>query len=145
MVSYHLSVAVKVFPLLPSHLLPLHHWRSKVSRRWGYGSRSVRPVSPERKDVPQEEDSTSSDSSQLEPLSSSLTKLLNEPARKSLSYLLDASTLYDSDSDSDDDSDSSPTPAPPKESSSSPEIGNSPKSMFTSAFEHFHSRPYYEW
>lgn len=119
------------------------YWRSKVSRRWGYGRRnssSVRTVSPERKDVPQEDSTTSScDLSQLEPLSSSLKKLLNEPERKSLSYLLDASPAYDSDDDdSDDDSDSSPTPAPPpKESSSSPEVG-SPKSMFSSAFDHFH-------
>ena len=124
------------------------YWRSKVSRRWGYGRRnssSVRTVSPERKDVPQaQEDSTSSSSlpssdlSQLEPLSSSLKKLLNEPERKSLSYLLDASPAYDSDDESDDDSDSSPTPAPPpKESPSSPEVG-SPKSMFSSAFDHFH-------
>jgi len=116
------------------------YWRSKVSRRWGYGRRnssSVRTVSPERKDVPQEDSTTSScDLSQLEPLSSSLTKLLDKPERKSLSYLLDASPAYDSDDDSDDDSDSSPTPAPPPKESS-PEVG-SPKSMFSSAFDHFH-------
>lgn len=121
------------------------YWRSKVSRRWGYGRRnssSVNTVSPERKAVPQEDSTSSSlpssDLSQLEPLSSSLTKLLDEPKRKSLSYLLDASPAYDSDDESDDDSDSSPTPAPPpKDSSTSPEVG-SPKSMFSSAFEHFH-------
>jgi len=121
------------------------YWRSKVSRRWGYGRRnssSVRTVSPERKDVPQEDPTSSSslpspDLSQLDPLSSSLKKLLAEPERKSLSYLLDASPAYDSDDDSDDDSDSSPTPAPPPKESSSPEVG-SPKSMFSSAFDHFH-------
>ena len=120
------------------------YWRSKVSRRWGYGRRnssSVRTISPERKDVPQEDSTSSSlpssDSSQLEPLSSSLKKLLDGPERKSLSYLLDASPAYDSDDDSDDDdSDSSPTPAPPPKESS-PGVG-SPKSMFSSAFEHFH-------
>jgi len=122
------------------------YWRSKVSRRWGYGRRnsssSVRTVSPERKDVPQEDPTSSSslpssDLSQLEPLSSSLTKLLDKPERKSLSYLLDASPAYDSDDESDDDSDSSPTPAPPPKESSSREVG-SPKSMFSSAFDHFH-------
>lgn len=118
------------------------YWRSKVSRRWGYGRRnssSVRTISPERKDVPQEDSTSSlpsSDLSQLEPLSSSLTKLLDEPKRKSLSYLLDASPAYDSDDESDDDSGSSPTPAPPPKECS-PEVG-SPKSMFSSAFEHFH-------
>ena len=120
------------------------YWRSKVSRRWGYGRRnssSLRTVSPERKDVPQEDPTSSpslpsSDLSQLEPLSSSLKKLLDGPERKSLSYLLDASPAYDSDDES-DDSDSSPTPAPPPKESSSPEVG-SPKSMFSSAFDHFH-------
>ena len=118
------------------------YWRSKVSRRWGYGRRnsssSVRTVSPDRKDVPQEDSTSSScDLSELDPLSSSLTKLLDKPERKSLSYLLDASPAYDSDDESDDDSDSSPTPAPPPKESSSREVG-SPKSMFSSAFDHFH-------